>query len=205
MKAIIVCVNYSDFLSITLPYNRHHFSEVVVVTSFNDRETQQLAKRHGARILITDAFYDDGADFNKFKALEQGLSVMGRNGWICLLDADILWPKVLPKFTFTPGKLYTPDRRMMRELIGQIPHEPYWASFPRPQYKGFSGYTQIVHGSDPVLGSPPWHEVTGRHAGGADTKFQARWSEADKIRPPFEVLHLGPNKTNWRGRVSPRL
>jgi hypothetical protein len=33
LRAIMVAVNYSDLLSITLPYNRHHFDQVMIVTN----------------------------------------------------------------------------------------------------------------------------------------------------------------------------
>ena len=39
----------------------------------------------------------------------------------------------------------------------------------------------------------------------ADTLFQQRWHEKDKLRPKFEVLHIGETFTNWAGRVQPRL
>ena len=32
LEGIIVCVNYSDFLAHTLPYNKTHFDNLIVVT-----------------------------------------------------------------------------------------------------------------------------------------------------------------------------
>jgi hypothetical protein len=85
-----------------------------------------------------------------------------------------------------------------------IPGEEDWPQFPlHPQQVEWAGYSQIFHASDPVLGSPPWHETNWRHCGGADSFFQAKWSSANKVRPPFEVLHLGPAGVNWCGRAVP--
>jgi hypothetical protein len=44
MKAIMVCVDYGDLLSLTLPYNKHHFEQMLVVTAPRDRETQNICE-----------------------------------------------------------------------------------------------------------------------------------------------------------------
>lgn len=223
MRAILVAVDYTDLLSITLSYNRHHFDDVMVVTDHHGYdELLPLVRQHVATVYATDAFYDNGAFFNKWKALEEALDVFGRHGWLCVMDADVLWPKEIPaeiKWHKRIGNLYTPRRRMWDEwpavphmLAGAaaywsekaealIPVEKEWSRFPlHRQDKEFAGYSQIFHADDPALGPPPWHQTNWIHAGGADSFFQAKWSEAKKVRPPFEVLHLGPAGVNWFGR-----
>lgn len=208
MKAVIVCVDFADLLALTLPYNRHHFDEVLIVTSPEDRETKEVARAHKAHLYKTYAFWRHGADFNKWLALELALDEMGRSGPICLLDVDILWPKKADVSVATCGKLVTPFRRMMENIEGLLsdglPEEKDWWKFPlHPQQREFAGYTQIFHGEDPHLPKePPWHQTDWRHAGGADSFFQALWSDADKVRPPFEVLHLGAAGENWCGRAT---
>ncbi len=204
MRAIIICVDYSDYLSLSLPYNRHHFEEVVIVTSPSDEQTVKIAKDNKARVFQTEAFYEDGADFNKYKALEQGLDFMGRTGWLSIMDADVVWPKSIPEFSRQIGHLYTPLRRMLRTPNASLPQEEDWKDIEyHPCMREFSGYTQIFHASDPVLGQAPWHETNWKHAGGGDTFFQFKWKEENKVRPPFECLHLGEDGTNWCGRATP--
>lgn len=294
LRAFIVCVDFADLLSITLPYNAHHFSEVSVITSHNDEQTRDYALHYGERtgpelivnLHITDAFYNNGADFNKWLALEQSLDNAGRHGWICLMDVDILWPKdALKGWVPSIGHLYTPRRRMWEDWPSTatwkgdtrcdqyegyiLPDDSQWDRFPlHPQQREFAGYSQIFHGSDPVLtkrvcsgcdgegslmyqwaktrcvetggtrhfmkdgswyyrtgdgleigfktiggpcrqcqgtghNSTPWHQTDWKHAGGADSFFQALWPDSHKIRPPFEVLHLGPAGVNWCGRAVP--
>lgn len=255
LRMIMVSVDYIDLHSITLPYNRHHFRDSLIVTSKADEKDGRildLAQDNSAELFVTDAFYDDGARFNKWKALEQGLDVFGRHGWICLIDADVLWPKNLELYDTsngnlatnsingnTPmilerGKLYSPLRRifpfseMNKQWIHVIPQptnpfcqpdpiaptelrcfpsEEQWSRYPIHRNVGeWAGYTQIFHASDPaLLTPPPWHEINWKHAGGADSFFQARWKSENKIRPPFEVLHLGNAGENWMGRSSPYL
>lgn len=208
MKAILVSVDYADLLAITLPYNRHHFSEVMVVTTPEDTGTHKVAQDNHCVVYVTNSFYQGGAVFNKWKALEEGLDRIGRDGWLCIMDADVLWPKQVALHRYLqPGFLYTPRRRMMVDpspiLTQGIPREDLWITYPvHPQEREFAGYSQIFHASDFVLGDPPWHQVDWKHAGGADSFFQAKWPERCKVRPDFHVLHLGPAGVNWCGRAS---
>lgn len=203
LNAILVCVDYADYLSICLPVNRHHFDRMLVVTTPTDAATQAVAARHGCELFQTTSFYDDGADFNKWKALEQGLDQLGREGWLCVMDADVLWPHDLGNWAPQQGYLYTPYRRMMTDMTRPIPPEHSWASFPRHHVlSDFSGYTQIFHAADPCLGAAPWHQTHWKHAGGADTFFQMQWPAARKQRPPWECLHLGEAGQNWCGRAT---
>jgi hypothetical protein len=206
VRAILVSVDYTDFLRLTLPYNRHHFEQVTVVTSTADApNVAPVAAACRADLVVTDLFFARGARFNKWAALERGLDVMGRHGTLCVMDADVLWPKVPPPPRFVPGNLYTPRRRVADPPPPGVPPESEWARYPlHRQEREFAGYSQIFEASDPVLGPPPWHQTDWAHAGGADSFFQAKWPESRKVRPPWECLHLGPCGVNWLGRASAR-
>jgi hypothetical protein len=137
----------------------------------------------------------------------------------CIMDADVLWPKDIGGVmienssnrnlilsdcgcSFTFGYLYTPKRRMFTNLTKPIPPESEWKDYPYHHYLAeWSGYTQIFHGSDPVLPNPPWHDTSWLHAGGGDSGFQSLWPPDKKLRTPFECLHLG-DSLNWTGRVT---
>lgn len=204
LRAIIVCVDYADILAITLPYNLHHFKEVMVVTHGRDHETAKVVRQHGkAGLFFTEAFYDNGAVFNKWKALEQGLDAFGRSGLMCIMDADVLWPKVIDH-DYLPDHLYTPRRRVQFDVRASILPEEAWHCLPLFNEGEFAGYSQIFYGNDGVLPAPPWHQIDWIHAGGADSEFQYLWPPERKIRPPWEVLHLGHPGTNWFGRATTR-
>lgn len=236
----MVAVDYADLLKVTLPWNRHHFTDVCVVTTFKDTTTLDVAESNNARWFRTNSFYDDGAFFNKWKALEEGIEwfLSGRNDdWLCIMDADVLWPKQVHLERFLRvGYLYGPRRRMAPWPLPIIPQEEEWEFFPlHRQEREIAGYSQIFHTSDPMLstcgncGCPKrvhtdyhgaksychgncegkcsgftWHQTDWKHAGGADSFFQAKWPPENRIRPPFEVLHLGDAGQNWCGRVSQR-
>lgn len=202
LRAVIVCVDFHDYLKSTLPWNRHHFREVMVITSRKDLITMGIALRNNCRVFRTDSFYDDGAIFNKWKALEEGLDRFGRSGWITLLDSDTCWPRQIDKDFFKIGNIYSPYRRMCPDYT--IPDPDKWAKYPRHKYSkphDLSGYSMIFHADDPHLGKPPWHEINWKHAGGADTFFQKKWMPQNRIRPNWEVIHLG-EPGQWTGRTS---
>lgn len=213
LRAFSVCVDYWDYLDVCATYNRHHFSEWVVVTAPHDYMTRDVCHDHDIKTHTTDAFYRNGAHFNKWLALEEAMNLFGRDGWLVLLDVDVLWPRVLPEFPLEVGKLYSPFRRMKTHVGDMIkggevyfPDEKEWINYPVHRNIGeHAGYTQIFHGSDPVLGPAPWHGVDWTHAGSADSFFQRKWSPGNKVRPPFEVLHLGESGQNWYGRATPYL
>lgn len=234
LRAFMVCVDYSDLLALTLPYNVSHFKEVNIITSSKDKpnvmgvlDSMSIPSGTDIGIYETNAFYKDGAVFNKWRALEEGLDSFGRDGWICLMDADVLWPKGLKvgekgenleivagdgykPFTVEPGYLCSPLRRMYEDLSKVrekgVPLERDWSLCPIHRNVGeWAGYTQIFHSSDPVLEITPWHEIDFISAGTADSFFQMKWSSIRKVRPPFEVLHLGPAGENWLGRATPYL
>jgi hypothetical protein len=207
LRCIMVCVDYSDILDVTLAYNVRKVQSVLVVTHPRDTKTVEVCKRHEVECFQTSVFYEREAVFNKFAALELGLDYMGRNGWLAIMDADILLPDRMHPWNKQEGKLYTPRRRMFPKIlksVGDVPAERRWRNWKPPmQNEEFAGYCQIFHASDPVLGTGPWHSTNWTWAGGADSFFQQKWKESNKVRPPFEVLHMGDAFTNWAGRVTP--
>lgn len=206
MNAVIVCVEYDDLLCVTLPTIRPHFERVVVVTTASDTGTQQVCREGGAECYETNAFFRNGAEFNKGAAINEGFDVLGRKGWLAVVDADIVFPSTVRKFTgsLEPGKLYVPRRRLCNhpaEYHGQLD----WSGWPVVPEREYAGYCQIFHASDPVLRQSPWYSTRWRHAGGCDSDFQARWKPANRARLSFEVLHLGPLGQNWYGRHTDRI
>lgn len=208
MQAIIVSVDYADLLAITLPYNRHNFTDVLVVTTPTDHKTAAVAAECGCQVLQTDVFYANGARFNKFAAIEQAVDVLRPRGWLCFLDADIMIPTYMlsRQQIWRIGKIYSPLRRMWVNTSLQPPTENAWAHLPYGEPRNatrFAGYMQVFNVLDAVLASRPWHRLDYDNASDGDTAFSRKWVNANKVRPAFEVLHLGPDSQNWCGRVTP--
>jgi hypothetical protein len=208
MKLLTVSVEYDDFLAITLPVNRKHFSRVLVVTTPDDRKSQQVAMDNDAEVYCTDAFYRNEASFNKGLAVEEGWDQIGRSGWLVGMDADIVLPDRLPIRDIRPGFLYGAHRRMLADprklstdldwsVLQDMPFERAESEIP--------GYFQLFHAEDAALSIRPWVGINWRHAGGYDSEFQGRWPRDRKKWLGFEVLHLGLPGENWCGRTTPRI
>ncbi len=208
MKAITVCVDYAPLLAMTMPRNLPHLDQWLIVTSPDDGATRDLVECYracGERVSLysTDAFYRRGALFNKGLAIEEAFDALGRDGWIMVLDADI----VLPEDISLPGErqdcLYSPFRRICRSPKTWNAARAF-ATYPRHPDREFAGYCQVFHAESGALrGREVWYGTDWTHAGGCDSDFQALWPDDWKIRPEWEVLHLGEPQANWAG-VDPR-
>lgn len=113
VQVFIVCVDYADALSISLPYNQHHFDSITVITHPRDKDTINVAEAHGACVFQTEVFYERGAVFNKFAALEDVLRQKEPSLWVAIVDADILFPQEEINWSKVKGNLYVPRRRML--------------------------------------------------------------------------------------------
>lgn len=213
-KSIVVCVDFDDLLSITLPRNKRHFEKVVVITTKEDKRTQYVAAVHHCECLITDAFTRHGATFNKGLAIEEGLSYAGRTGWLCIWDCDIVLPEIASMTNLSKDCLYGAQRRILqdpREFRDGVD----WSALPCPTKSWeCAGYFQLFYTPSPSLIEWPWYGTRWKHAGGGDSDFQLRYPRDKWKHVPFDVLHLGPEGTadldtrigqNWLGRVTPRI
>lgn len=205
IKGIVICVGYDDLLKITLPLNARHFTEVVVVSDLKDDKTRAIIDQvPNVRLHRTDIFYNKGARFNKGAAMEEGLDILGRNGWIIIWDADILFPNVLEFPTLSRDTLYGAPRRILNDPTKWHPELNWYSSGIDKSYDpGYPGYFQMFNGEAPVLKSSPWYDPTFTHAGGSDAFFANKFRK--KHRLLMEVLHLGPRDSNWFGRTTKRI
>lgn len=204
VRAVCVSVDYGDILEMTLPTHKFFIEETMVVTVARDTKTIDVAQANGARVHITDVFYRRGAKLNKFAAIEEAYDVFGRDGWLLNIDADIAIPENRHSFIPVPGCIYVPHRRIKHDISTGIPEQRKWRQYKRLRTnEEFAGFCQLFHGSDTVLGPPPWHSLDFTWAGSADSFFHSKWPDKKHVRPPFEVLHLGHPFKNWAGRVTP--
>lgn len=204
IKGLVVCVDYDDYLSLTLPANMRHFTECVVVTSPADERTRSVvASVPSARLFVTDAFTRHGKRFNKGAAIEEAFDALGRDGWTLVHDADTLLPSSLTLAPIMdPSKLYGAKRRLCSEHVPPV--ETRWREYPISREAGWPGYFQLFHGSA-LHDIRPWYGIDSDHAGIGDAHFQNHWPVERKAWLPMEVLHLGPRDVNWFGRASERL
>jgi gluconate kinase len=92
IECVVVCDRYADFLRCTLPHNKFIFDRMVVVTSFEDKETQRIFEFYHVECLKTDALESRKGHFCKADGINEGLARLSMEDWVVHLDADIWLP-----------------------------------------------------------------------------------------------------------------
>ena len=92
LEGVIVCDRYHDFLRNTLPQNKFLFDKLVVVTSYEDKETQRVCEYNHVECIRSDKMESRKGHFRKGMGINVGLAALDRDAWVVHLDADILLP-----------------------------------------------------------------------------------------------------------------
>ena len=197
LDVIIVSVDYSDLLILTLMRNVRIFDNITVITSIADEECRKVCEALGVRCLSTDCMYDDGASFNKAKAINFGLSKLKNPEFVLLLDSDIAVLEKIDTRILKRDFFYYCDRYMIRDYdsyrkyaYGNIGIE----SFERESYEGL-GYFQLFNYSKRSV-----FPESSSDAAWSDLHFRDKFVKREKL--DFAVIHLGKDRKNWNGRVT---
>lgn len=230
IEAVVVCVNYSDFLAHTLPSTRNQFDKLVVVTDYRDTQTKTLCEYYNVECVQTDAFYEGGDAFNKGKGINEGLKKLDLDGWVVHLDSDIYLPpqtrSILENLPLDGRKIYGADRLMcpgyeqwQKFLNRPTPIQDAWifvhlTQFPvgvrLAEYKTYHGgyepigYFQLWNPShSKVFSYPDKHGFADR----TDVLHCKKWSrDKRELLPEIVVIHLESEPgigLNWKGRTTP--
>lgn len=157
IECVVVCLNYSDFLSHTLPFNKNFFDKMVIVTDTKDHNTKRICEFWNVQCVQTDAFYVDSPIIpNKAMGINEGLKHLSLEGWVVQLDADIFLPTqtrhILENYPLDDKSIYGIDRLMCNSY-------EEWYNFihnSKPIYEGwiychtdlFPIGTRLVHHID---------------------------------------------------------
>ena len=234
MRIVIPAVSYADLLAVSLPAWRALLPEATihVVTSphEDDVETSRLACRHGARPVITDAWYREGAVFDKGSALnvafgfEPGLVLPPKRGEVCIsADADVVpfgrGPVTVRKSAlYGCARYHCPDPETLEaHRTGRLPLSKLALLPPRTGGAGSEpiphpSQAEVVKSARKCIGffqmwrhDDAYSFTPSRNAGGYDTRFARLFPDYRRFALlDFYVLHLGERaRENWKGRVLP--
>ena len=225
LEAVVVCVNYSDFLAFTLPTNVKLFNKMVVVTDSKDFSTQRLCEYYKVQCIVTDCFYENGDNFNKGKGINEGLKYLDKDAWILHLDADIYLPpltwEILKTLNLDTTCIYGLDRFMVQSFkdwtshlsLPQLVQEAGIYVHPNSFKLGTRISQYESHGYIPIGFFQLWHIDSNQfrypqeygEADRTDMQF-AKLFDKDKRRfiPDIIVYHLESEvakmSANWKGR-----
>jgi len=198
VRLVIPCWNFGDHLATTLPKwitMLGNADPVLVVTHPDDAETAEVAKHHGVKALLTDAWTQDGAQVNKAAALDDAFSDM-QPGELCFsVDADSLPDGRLPyhdeiaPHTVYGCRRYSPTGNFQR--VANIPYITRHGRGDSPESCG--GYFQAFR-YDPSrsFGSYPT-------AAGYDYFFAFAFPHGATL-DCLRVIHLAERRIHWKGR-----
>jgi len=223
LTAIIPCVNYADYLQLTLPAATRFADKVLVVTSLADRVTPDIAADHGVDCVATDEWYKNGSVFNKGAALNRAIAVAAPKDWILLMDADIL---LMPP----PDNWHVLHKKMMygvrRRDIGNPEQwqrclDGCWYDMPyiplppiKRTPKGLKVWAYRKSGNPIAMQGyfQLWHWRTNPHtlkehhtAAVYDSELAERWPDHLRHFVPwtnYSVMHMGQARVNWEGRTT---
>ena len=216
LEVVITCVDYSDYLRVTLPYTMNFADRIVVVTTNFDKKTQELCKSFDVPCLESNAFFYNGP-FNKGRAINEGLSVCSRRDWVLHMDADIaILDPMVDTEKLDQTKLYGLHRF---NIVGPERWEVYTdmkPSFRKRVSKDFMPSHKSRQGGPVIIGFfQLWYYRNLRvgypdkypDASQSDMVFSDYWA-ADKrevLKQPI-AYHLSMpydrKGQNWRGRVT---
>lgn len=215
LECIIVCVDYDDFLDITLEYNKKHFDKIIVVTIDKDIKTKDICRKHNVEYTITNRLYENGDKFNKGKAINDGLKKLSLKDWVLITDADMVmnknFRKIIEKKKLNKQCIYGTTRHMCpnyNEWLRYLDDEDTLNKWSHQRHKKAVGvgFFQLVNGNCTLLNkNNKWYSEDYGHAGRSDRMFWRKWPEImrGKIRKA-SCIHLGYDEmsTNWYGRVT---
>lgn len=90
LEAIIISVGRSEVLDLTLTVNKKFFHGAVVVAAPLDAKTQRVAKKHGASLLITDGFFQNGNALDVGLPHSQAMAHLKFKEWVVFMCPDIV-------------------------------------------------------------------------------------------------------------------
>lgn len=201
IDVVIVSVDYNDFLSITLDSMSRLFN-ITVVTSTSDIVCQQLCKKFNVNCVITGKMYENGAIFNKGKAINEGLKSIKNPDWILLLDADIyLKPDfldVVKNSNLNINSLVMCKRLIIDNNEDFIKWENGEDVGQLERSKGY-GYFQMFNANS-QYNRKFFYSEEYSDASESDLEFRDRF----KIKSELDtyVVHLGDTGQNWSGRIT---
>ena len=222
-------IGFDDMLDVTLKENMPHLDTMIVVTSHEDRQTQAMARKHGATVVVTDLHKKNGRNFNKGAAINAGFNYFQFHGWRLHLDADIALPNNFRRHLFNHHALdrdciYGADRM---DVIGldelaqaqrHVQHQHGCIVQCGIDRAPSARFVDNLHGYIPIGYFQLWHSTCQQPypyslgtAAHDDVMFAARWPESQRrLLPGVFVHHLctAPPQLgeNWDGvRRQPRL
>jgi len=219
LECVLICVNYSDYLECVIKSNKKHFDNIIVVTNKKDKNTIDLCYRHDVSCVLTDRLYENGAKFNKGKAVNDGIKNLKFNDWVLITDADMYMPddfrpkvddlynscKLDQECIFGTHRYMCSTNEEWKEFCNTKEINKTWILQKHRLAIGV-GFFQLVNFNSKIMNklNPRWYSEDYGHAGRSDRIFLRNWPDDLRKNLKLSVVHLGSDELgkNWNGRVT---
>ena len=232
ITALLVSVNYSDYLEVALPYNTKQFDQIIVLTIESDKTCQDLCSKYSnvkCLVFPDEILKKNGKTFNKGAIINKGfehLNEIGYSDWLVMTDSDIVFPENFKELMTSkekdPNILYGMNRKYCAKLIDVERYMRDKNMQPKERvYDYFMGYCQIFIYKDNKLKYDENY-----NAEDSDIIFLTNFSEEMSwlwsnrsvnrnwrknirsinnfilLSKDASAIHLGRSRLNWNGRTT---
>ena len=216
ITALLVSVNYSDYLEVVLPCNTFQFDQIIVLTIESDKECQDLCSKYSnvkCLVFPDEILKKSGKAFNKGAIINKGfqyLNEIGYQDWLVMTDSDIIFPENFKELMSSkekdPNVIYGMERRhcLTKSVLNEylksrdiniLIHDAPWFDDLG------AGFCQIF-----MYKANKFTFFENDNADASDLKFVKQYfghEEAAEILTISDfVVHLGLSWQNWWGRRS---
>lgn len=234
ITALLICVNYADYLDVVLTYNKDKLDRLVVITDEFDMQTPEVCKKHDIEFFVSKQIHRHGAVLAKGSAYNECIAHLKLHNvpldWILFLDADIILPPnfrdLLYRYVLNTDMLYYARRWWPVEntvfhvaLHDFIKQRKTGDAVNHALYKVASafqwdGYFQLINvKAESLKGLDHIYPSASTNAAWDDSILseQVFFEQCVRLPEEFNVLHIPHNhyvkerSANWYGRVSPPL
>jgi hypothetical protein len=205
LDVIIISVNYNDYLLVSLSHNIKIFNNITVVTSTDDLMCQKICEKFGVNCLVTDVMYENGANFNKGKAINKGIESIVDPNFILLLDADIVITDKIDIDELIDDNFYTSDRWICRDYNFYkrfIDDEIEISDIGKCENNKGLGFFQLFNINNNSIDKSKVFPEISDDAAWSDLMFRDKFTKRQTIKN--DVIHLGDPYMNWNGRRTNR-
>lgn len=197
---IIVSVNYNDTLPITLSSIPPELNTTVVTTS-DDTGCQRICRQFNVNCVISNRIYEDDAEFNKGKAINDGIKSLKNPDWILLLDSDIYlqsdFLEILKLTNLTFQELFICKRLLIDSYEIFTEWEKGENVGVMERAKGY-GYFHLFNIKSTK--QRPIFPENYKDASFSDLEFRDSFKSKKEL--DTYVVHLGSTNQNWKGRIT---
>jgi GR25 family glycosyltransferase involved in LPS biosynthesis/mannosyltransferase OCH1-like enzyme len=205
LDVIIISVNYNDYLIVSLSNNVKIFDNITVVTSPDDLMCQKICEKFGVNCLVTNVMYENGANFNKGKAINKGIESIVDPNFILLLDADIVITDKIDIDELIDDNFYISDRWICRDYNFYkrfIDGEIEISDIGKCENNKGLGFFQLFNINNNSIDKSKVFPEISDDAAWSDLMFRDKFTKRKTIKN--DVIHLGDPYMNWNGRRTNR-